>query len=60
MPARLIPQSDDPRIARDSSQPERSAAEQAILDAVTKSRGREWTAKNAERILQQARDFGDL
>lgn len=38
----------------------RSLDEQAILDAVARSRGQEWVDAHAELVLAQAREFGDL
>lgn len=46
--------------ATNGTKPKRTPEEQEILDAVARGRGAEWTEANAELILNQAREFGDL
>ncbi len=51
-----------PTVTPATTRPKRTPEEQAILDlmAETDERGREWVEKNAELILDQAREFGNL
>jgi hypothetical protein len=46
--------------ASDESPPDRTPEEQAILDLVARSNGREWVERHAALILEQARAIGDL